>query len=49
MADLPNLTAAEPIPDAARDEVARILNSGDLFRYTSANSPVALLEAHEDR
>lgn len=45
MADLPNLTAAEPIPDAARDEVARILNSGDLFRYTSANSPVALLEA----
>jgi len=45
MPKLPNLTAAEPIPEAAQAEVARILNSGDLFRYTSEGSPVALLEA----
>lgn len=45
MSDLPNVTAAEPIPDAARQEIERILQTGDLFRYTSENSPVALLEA----
>ncbi|WP_227269908.1 DegT/DnrJ/EryC1/StrS family aminotransferase [Roseobacter weihaiensis] len=45
MAKLPNLTAAEPIPDAAMAEVDRILRTGDLFRYGSDQSPVALLEA----
>lgn len=41
---VPNLYDAEPIPEAARAEVARLLETGDLFRYTSENSPVALLE-----
>ena len=45
MTKLPNLTAAEGIPDAAKGEVDRILRTGDLFRYTSEDSPVALLEA----
>ncbi len=44
MPELPNLVQAEPIPEAAMAEVARILQTGDLFRYTSAQSPVALLE-----
>lgn len=36
---------AEPIPNAARTEVSRMLETGDLFRYTSPDdSPVALLE-----
>ncbi|MGB7243041.1 MAG: aminotransferase class I/II-fold pyridoxal phosphate-dependent enzyme [Sulfitobacter sp.] len=43
---LPNMHAAEPIPDAARAEIERLLQSGDLFRYTAeADAPVALLEA----
>ena len=41
----PNVYDAEPIPDAARSEIERLLTSGDLFRYTSEFSPVALLEA----
>lgn len=42
----PNVYDSEPIPDAARDEVDRLLSSGDLFRYTAAEgAPVALLEA----
>lgn len=45
MAKLPNLTAAEPIPDAAMAEVDRILRTGDLFRYGADQSPVARLEA----
>lgn len=45
MPKLPNLTAAEAIPDAALAEVDRILRTGDLFRYSSDSSPVALLEA----
>lgn len=45
MPKIPNLTDAEAIPDAAKGEVDRILRTGDLFRYTSENSPVALLEA----
>ncbi|MBB5722700.1 dTDP-4-amino-4,6-dideoxygalactose transaminase [Loktanella ponticola] len=45
MTVLPNLTQAEPIPAAAMAEVTRILETGDLFRYTSEQSPVALLEA----
>ncbi|MBC2833969.1 DegT/DnrJ/EryC1/StrS family aminotransferase [Paragemmobacter straminiformis] len=42
----PNVYDADPIPDAARDEIDRLLSTGDLFRYTAASgSPVALLEA----
>jgi dTDP-4-amino-4,6-dideoxygalactose transaminase len=45
MPDAPNTYAAEPIPDAARAEVERLLATGDLFRYTApADAPVALLE-----
>jgi len=41
----PNVYDAEPIPDAARAEIDRLLTSGDLFRYTAAEgAPVALLE-----
>ena len=40
----PNCYDSEPIPDAARSEIERLLTSGDLFRYTSEGSPVALLE-----
>lgn len=43
---LPDMHAAEPIPEAARAEIDRLLQSGDLFRYTApADAPVALLEA----
>ncbi|MGJ8556889.1 MAG: DegT/DnrJ/EryC1/StrS family aminotransferase [Sulfitobacter geojensis] len=45
MPTMPNLTDAEAIPESARAEVERILQTGDLFRYTSDDSPVALLEA----
>ena len=45
LADLPDIYASEPIPDAAMAEVTRLLTTGDLFRYTSENSPTALLEA----
>jgi perosamine synthetase len=42
----PNVYDAEPIPEAARAEIDRLLLSGDLFRYTAPGaSPVALLEA----
>ncbi|MGQ0609943.1 MAG: DegT/DnrJ/EryC1/StrS family aminotransferase [Paracoccaceae bacterium] len=42
----PNVYDAEPIPDAARAEIERLLRSGDLFRYTAPEgAPVALLEA----
>ena len=42
----PNVYDAEPIPEAARAEIDRMLMSGDLFRYTApADAPVALLEA----
>jgi dTDP-4-amino-4,6-dideoxygalactose transaminase len=41
----PNVYDAEPIPEAARAEIDRLLLSGDLFRYTApADAPVALLE-----
>ncbi|SIO56800.1 dTDP-4-amino-4,6-dideoxygalactose transaminase [Rhodovulum sp. ES.010] len=41
----PNVYDAEPIPDAARAEIERLLRSGDLFRYTApADAPVTLLE-----
>jgi perosamine synthetase len=42
----PNVYDAEPIPDAARAEIDRLLTSGDLFRYTAPEgAPVALLES----
>ncbi|MGA0539400.1 DegT/DnrJ/EryC1/StrS family aminotransferase [Neotabrizicola sp. VNH66] len=42
----PDCHAAEPIPEAARAEIDRLLSSGDLFRYTAPkDAPVALLEA----
>ncbi len=42
----PNTYDAEPIPEAAMAEIARLLQSGDLFRYTAPEgAPVALLEA----
>jgi len=41
----PNVYDAEPIPQAARAEIERMLRSGDLFRYTAPeNAPVTLLE-----
>lgn len=43
---LPDMHSAEPIPPAARSEIDRLLQSGDLFRYTAADgAPVSLLEA----
>jgi len=44
MSAAPNVYDAEPIPEGARAEIERLLNSGDLFRYTSENAPVTLLE-----
>ncbi|SEL94834.1 dTDP-4-amino-4,6-dideoxygalactose transaminase [Roseovarius tolerans] len=45
MAATPNVYDAEPIPEAARAEIDRMLQSGDLFRYTAPeNAPVTLLE-----
>ena len=42
----PDVHAAEPIPEAAAAEIARLLGSGDLFRYTAPEgAPVARLEA----
>ncbi|WP_299623893.1 aminotransferase class I/II-fold pyridoxal phosphate-dependent enzyme [uncultured Tateyamaria sp.] len=43
---LPDMHSAEPIPPTARVEIDRLLQSGDLFRYTApSDAPVALLEA----
>ncbi|ANT60775.1 aminotransferase [Salipiger sp. CCB-MM3] len=45
MSSLPNMHDAEPIPEEARAGIERLLQSGDLFRYTAAeDAPVALLE-----
>ncbi len=42
----PNVYDADPIPEAARAEIDRLLKTGDLFRYTAPEgAPVALLEA----
>ena len=42
----PDVYDAEPIPEAAKAEIDRLLASGDLFRYTAPEgAPVALLEA----
>lgn len=44
--NVPNVHEAEPIPEAARDAIDALLQSGDLFRYTAPqNAPVTLLEA----
>ena len=41
----PNVYDAEPIPEAAKAEIERLLSSGDLFRYTAPEgAPVAMLE-----
>ncbi|MEP1930208.1 MAG: aminotransferase class I/II-fold pyridoxal phosphate-dependent enzyme [Paracoccaceae bacterium] len=46
MSKLPDVHSAEPIPNDALVAVERLLQSGDLFRYTADdNAPVALLEA----
>ena len=45
MIEVPNVYKAEAIPESATEEVIRLLETGDLFRYTSEQSPVALLEA----
>lgn len=43
---LPDMHSAEAIPAAARSEIDRLLQSGDLFRYTAReDAPVSLLEA----
>ncbi|MFK7868556.1 MAG: DegT/DnrJ/EryC1/StrS family aminotransferase [Roseobacter sp.] len=43
---LPDMHTAEPIPETARAEIERLLQSGDLFRYTAAaGAPVSLLES----
>ena len=45
MQSAPNVYDAEPIPQEAREEIDRLLQSGDLFRYTApADAPVSLLE-----
>ncbi len=45
LASPPSVYDAESIPPAALVEIERMLNSGDLFRYTAPDaSPVALLE-----
>ncbi len=42
----PNVHDAEPIPAAVRGEIDRLLQSGDLFRYTAPqDAPVSLLES----
>lgn len=41
----PDLHQAEPIPEAAKAAIEALLQSGDLFRYTTPDqAPVALLE-----
>ncbi|EDZ48756.1 aminotransferase, DegT/DnrJ/EryC1/StrS family [Rhodobacterales bacterium Y4I] len=45
MALPPNVHDAEPIPAAAREAIDALMQSGDLFRYTSPDdAPVTLLE-----
>lgn len=40
----PNVHNSEPIPQAAFEEIERLLASGDLFRYTSESGPVTHFE-----
>ncbi len=43
--NIPSVYDAEPIPAEARAEIDRLLQTGDLFRYTAPeDAPVALLE-----
>ena len=43
---LPDIHAAEPLPESLRAEIDRLMSSGDLFRYTAdKDAPAALLEA----
>ncbi len=43
--DIPNLYAAEPIPDSARVALDALMDTGDLFRYSAPkDAPVSLLE-----
>ncbi|MGV6847048.1 MAG: DegT/DnrJ/EryC1/StrS family aminotransferase [Marinibacterium sp.] len=44
MTKVPNVHEAEPIPAEAKQAIETLLQSGDLFRYTSDDAPVALLE-----
>ena len=46
MQNVPDVHQGEPIPEAAREAIEQLLQSGDLFRYTAPqDAPVALLEA----
>lgn len=46
MTILPDLHAAEPIPSRVMTEIERLMQSGDLFRYTApSDAPVSLLES----
>lgn len=45
MTELPNVHQAEPIPEAARAEIEALMQSADLFRYTSDDNAVSKLEA----
>ena len=46
MTGLPDVHAAEPIPSRVMAEIERLMQSGDLFRYTAPqDAPAALLEA----
>ncbi|MCJ8334177.1 MAG: aminotransferase class I/II-fold pyridoxal phosphate-dependent enzyme, partial [Epibacterium sp.] len=46
MQTVPDVHQGEPIPEAAREAIEQLLQSGDLFRYTAPqDAPVALLEA----
>ena len=45
MRRVPDVLQADPIPEAAREAIDALLQSGDLFRYTAPqDAPVALLE-----
>ncbi len=45
MSRLPDVHAAEPIPPRVMSEIERLMQSGDLFRYTApSDAPVTLLE-----
>jgi dTDP-4-amino-4,6-dideoxygalactose transaminase len=45
MSKLPDVHAAEPIPARVMEEIERLMQSGDLFRYTApSHAPATLLE-----
>ncbi|MEP4197504.1 MAG: aminotransferase class I/II-fold pyridoxal phosphate-dependent enzyme [Aliishimia sp.] len=46
MYNLPDMHKAEPIPSRVMEDIEKLMQSADLFRYTaSENAPVSLLEA----